>query len=68
VLARNAQASAPAVAAVYLSSVPFLYLAIAIVGLPVAATAAGWLEAGLSATRMQLLLLCKANLKPSITT
>ena len=30
----------------YLSHVPFLYLALAVVGVPVAATAAGWLLAG----------------------
>ncbi len=30
----------------YLSHVPFLYLALAVVGLPLAATAAGWLLAG----------------------
>jgi putative ABC transport system permease protein len=30
----------------YLSYVPFLYLALAVVGVPLAATAAGWLLTG----------------------
>jgi putative ABC transport system permease protein len=30
----------------YLSNVPFLYLGLAVVGVPLAATAAGWLVAG----------------------
>jgi putative ABC transport system permease protein len=30
----------------YLSEVPFLYLALAIIGVPLAAAAAGWLLAG----------------------
>jgi putative ABC transport system permease protein len=30
----------------YLSHVPFLYLALAVVGVPLAATGAGWLLAG----------------------